>query len=124
MQTIEELIAVMTSYKEGKTIQCADLGRDNWVDCEYPRWEWGRFDYRVKPESKLRPYANAKEFVDAMREHGPMIEIEPDTFIIPTIIECESFGVGAFCYTYSFVAENEIKWQDGTPLAIMEGVKE
>lgn len=30
MKTIEEMIAVMTAYNEGKTIQCANAGRENW----------------------------------------------------------------------------------------------
>lgn len=124
MKTIEEMIAVMTAEKEGKTIQCVGKGCDDWQDTKNPCWDWSTFDYRVKPGKKLRPYANAMEFADAMREHGPMLKnIEAyDTYRMPT---------NAFS-TVVWITGNpdsikykdllmSYKWQDGHKCGIMEG---
>lgn len=46
MKTIQEKIAIMQAFAEGKTIQCKYI--DNWVDIPHPRWNWDYFDYRVK----------------------------------------------------------------------------
>lgn len=122
MKTIEEMISVMESYKEGKTIQINNVGMGDWEDLKDPDWDWGRYDYRVKPEPKIRPYANAKEFVDAMRKHGYMIEINTNIFVMPykatdDFLWLSDYGV----FEYLYIAEHGVKWIDGTPCGIEEG---
>jgi hypothetical protein len=48
----KEKIEVIQAYLDGKQIQVLDGG--NWVDYIHfvrwePVWQWGEFDYRVKP---------------------------------------------------------------------------
>lgn len=57
--TTKEKIAVMQAYEDGKTIQFYSYGE--WEDIDVPAWNWASVDYRVKPESKLRPYKDATE---------------------------------------------------------------
>lgn len=56
---VREYAAVMLSYASGKTIQyrrryCkpgTELPEGAWGDHpEIPAWDWGNFEYRVKPE--------------------------------------------------------------------------
>lgn len=56
---VREYAAVMLSYASGKTIQyrrryCkpgTELQEGAWGDHpEIPAWDWGNFEYRVKPE--------------------------------------------------------------------------
>ena len=51
MQTIDNMVAVMTAAKEGKTIQSRyhDDINAGWVNTTSPLWNWAKFDYRVKP---------------------------------------------------------------------------
>lgn len=51
----KEKIEIMQAYVEGKTVQnkkrCSPEA--NWKDytsCNEPYWNWGEFDYRIKPE--------------------------------------------------------------------------
>ncbi|MCX6602538.1 MAG: hypothetical protein NTV52_02975 [Acidobacteria bacterium] len=52
MMTIEEMIAVLTHYKNGGKVQCRHESESVWqtfVDCD-PRWDFAEFSYRAKPE--------------------------------------------------------------------------
>lgn len=50
------LLPLITDYAEGKTIQTADHGKNNWRDAEDPSFDsLPRMDYRIKPEPKLVP---------------------------------------------------------------------
>lgn len=73
MKTIEEKIAVMQAFKEGKKIECKRVDRDDSWDEGIPSWNWYDFDYRVKVEPKYRPYANAEEFFEDVQKHGGWI---------------------------------------------------
>ena len=53
---IEEQIAVMQAFAEGKEIEIYDGLKKEWVDIEKPNWDWSNCVYRIKPETKLRPY--------------------------------------------------------------------
>jgi hypothetical protein len=46
--THDEMCAVIQAHKEGKQIQCCEIGRLCWYDCN-PGWEFGDYIYRVKP---------------------------------------------------------------------------
>ena len=119
------MIAVMKAAQEGKTIQWANAEENDWEDCPHPSWDWANFDYRVKPEPKVRPYENAKEFVEAMREHGPMFTNDGKTFHLPfkaCYDRCDSLSFEGWI-SYISLSES-YKWQDGTPCGIEEGGEE
>lgn len=61
--TTQEKIEVMKAYEDGKTIQSYDIEQDKWVNCHNPTWNWLGFDYRIKPESKYRPYKDTDEMI-------------------------------------------------------------
>ena len=59
MKTIEEKIAVMQAFKEGKEIEFAPNSIDKiWVSCKGPDWDWdwSMYDYRIKEEPKKPEY--------------------------------------------------------------------
>lgn len=126
--TIEEalqLSEVMKAYSEGKTIQVKSEGRDPWVDVSWTLQtvNTGRYKYRIKPEEpKPRPYANAKEFLDAQKEHGPyLIPDKSDKYVLPTQINQDGLG---YVQEYNQMGWYNVfrfyKWQDGTPCGILE----
>lgn len=60
---IDHMIAVLTAYKEGKTIQARhrDDEKTTWLQATEPCWDWETYDYRVKPEPRIvwiNEYAN------------------------------------------------------------------
>lgn len=55
---IDEMIEVMQAYARGEIIQLCDIkndeeNSDNWEDIKDPSWNWGYFNYRVKPAKKV-----------------------------------------------------------------------
>jgi len=48
--TLDEQIAVMQAFNEGKEIEYAHRGVGKYLPCLEPLWNWAAFDYRVKPQ--------------------------------------------------------------------------
>ena len=56
---------ILKAYSEGKSIQRLDTSsmQSKWEDTSVIQLNLPYLHYRVKPESKFRPYANAEEFL-------------------------------------------------------------
>lgn len=73
---IQRLLPILKAIKEGKTIQWNDMGV--WCDIDGDDEGFvldtliGKTDgYRIKPESKYRPFKDAKECWQEMQKHQP-----------------------------------------------------
>lgn len=53
MKTIEEKIAVMQAFADGREIEVKVEGGSEWVKASAPEWNWLLFDYRVKEEISI-----------------------------------------------------------------------
>ena len=68
IEEIKEAAKVMEAYANGKKIQY--LNDDNeWIDAPNPLFDWGNCVYRIKPESKYRPFRTQKECWEEMHKH-------------------------------------------------------
>lgn len=116
--TYDEMIAVLQAAKEGKKIQFK-LRQESVREYEdtFPIWNFDGFDYRVKPEQKLRPYANAEEFLAAMKEHGPYL-LRDCTYFMPILVDND--GVIDKDDFTDYEEMVEYTWQDGHPCGIEE----
>lgn len=54
--THDEMIAVIAAHKEGKKIQVQNCTTGQWAEVESPNWSFNIYDYRIKPEPKIRPW--------------------------------------------------------------------
>lgn len=68
-----ECIKVMQAYTNGEIIEEKRLSFDSteWVESIDPTWQWYKFDYRIKPKPKYRPFKNAEECWEEMLKHQP-----------------------------------------------------
>lgn len=57
--TIEEMIEVMTAYKNGEKVQVASEGSELWTDDDCPVWDWNNFNYCIKPDSTPEGFEKA-----------------------------------------------------------------
>lgn len=66
------LLPIIQAYAEGKTIQsrCVKGDTSLWYDEEDPSFD-DDFEYRIKPESKYRPFKGAEECWQEMQNHQP-----------------------------------------------------
>ena len=65
----KELLPVIKAFSEGKVIQQTD-GYD-WYDLDDPDFMANGSSYRIKPETKYRPFKNADECWQEMQKYKP-----------------------------------------------------
>ncbi len=59
MKTTKEKIAVMQAFEDGKNIEVKAISWTEWQPVAIygaPSWDWNNYDYRIKPDPKLRPW--------------------------------------------------------------------
>ena len=74
-----ERIKVMQAFVDGKAIEERRISFDHteWIDNNNPEWRWDKFDYRIKPESKYRPFRNIQECLSEMLKHQSFGWLKP-----------------------------------------------
>lgn len=74
----KEFYPILQAYAEGKVIECrtkpsvaecSDIPND-WAEMKEIEY-WNNVEYRIKPEPKYRPFANAEECWTEMQKHQP-----------------------------------------------------
>ena len=74
----KEFYPIMQAFAEGRVIECrtkpsfiegSDVPND-WTEMKEIEF-WNNIQYRVKPESKLRPFKDAEECWQEMQKHQP-----------------------------------------------------
>ena len=64
----KELLSIIQAYAEGKTIQFLDGGK--WADVYETDFYQSPDKYRIKPESKYRPFETKEECWEEMHNHS------------------------------------------------------
>ena len=95
-------IEVEKAYLDGKAIELKSAGGATWTLVDWkPSWNWAEFDYRVKPEPpkpQYRPFENAEEVMEAIKEHGDIVIGSGIMYLKITAFTSEDvkFGTGKF----------------------------
>ena len=105
MKTIKEKIAVMQAFADGKEIELRLLTDSEYYDCKNPGWNWGNYDYRVKPTSEYIPFT----FEDAEFLIGKLVKSKN---WIEMIIWCSDTSTSATDYE-TLLSDNT--FIDGSP---------
>ena len=71
-EEIKKMLPILQAFADGKAIQsrCIKGATSLWYDDEDPSFD-NDFEYRIKPEPKYRPFANAEECLQEMQKHHP-----------------------------------------------------
>ena len=71
-EEVKSVMNIIQAFANGKTIQAIDPYEDEWVDQAALNFK-ALFEgqYRIKPEPKYRPFANAEECWQEMQKHQP-----------------------------------------------------
>ena len=67
----KELLPIIQAFTEGKVIEFRELCNECWMDATKPTFDIEKFEYRIKPDPKYRPFANADECWQEMLKHQP-----------------------------------------------------
>lgn len=76
-EEVKQLLPILVAFAEGKVIECRtkpgtiSAGIPNeWTEMKEIGF-WNGIEYRIKPEPKYRPFANAEECWQEMLKHKP-----------------------------------------------------
>ena len=51
--TLDEMIEVLTAYKNGEKIECGYNDTNHWTPCNEPPWNFSITDYRIAPKKEM-----------------------------------------------------------------------
>lgn len=118
-QDAKDILPIIQAFAEGKTIEYQNVHR-KWIEVKNPSFSEHYTEYRIKPESKYRPFENEKECWEEMQKHQPIGWIKSGELLINII----SIGAGITVHNsinncgYSFKSAFSLKFADGTPFGI------
>ena len=121
-QEAKDMLPFIQALAEGKPIQLKDrIG--NWMDIDFINVELCNPNvYRIKPEPKYRPFANAEECWEEMQKHQPFgwVKAYHGRFVITEIRDSKAIiGRNDNFLDYDYILEN-YTFADGTPFGIKE----
>lgn len=135
----KEFYPILQAYAEGKTIETRrkpttdnnGVTKDGWY--EFNDWTemkeleyWVNVEYRIKPEPKYRPFANAEECWNEMLKHQPFGVVKDKhyakfqvhrSFTTLLVNGCNFRGYEDSTFLNNF---NNLLFADGTPFGIKE----
>ena len=129
----KEFYPILQAYAEGKviesrtkpsTVKGTDVPND-WTEMKEIEF-WNNTEYRIKPESKYRPFKDAEECWQEMEKHKYFGWIKgkdasiPSRFMIINSVRDEEVSItSGIDFTYSELVEY-YTFIDGTPFGILE----
>jgi hypothetical protein len=81
-------IEVMQAAMEGKSIQWSEQDSDYWEDVDSPKWNWGAYNYRIKPTVVMvRHYRIEGYIYVAARNFSPYEDVNTENFLADPAVE-------------------------------------
>ena len=123
-EEVKSVMNIIQAFADGKTIQAIDPYDDEWCNQTKLNFE-ALFEgqYRIKPEPKYRPFANAEECWQEMLNHHPFGWLKGDkcfyNIVSVSNIDVSMANVSGDIVTLDFseVMEDNT-FYDGTPFGI------
>ena len=141
-EEIKELLPIMQAWAEGKAIQFRKKGTVEWVDLyEDDLRVSSAYHYRIKPESKYRPFKSQEECWEEMLKHQPFgwiynkndscyyciisvdedkIELSPEMQPHSETTIKEYYMENSYIDFVTALEDYEYTFTDGTPFGIKE----
>ena len=128
-QQAKELLPIIQAFAEGKTIERKGIldNESKWCEVLLPTFNVAVSNYRIKPESKYRPFIDNKECWNEMLKHQPFgwvrtINAENDYYIIDGVLhsenlDCSVVTMAGESYDYKEMLDIYL-FADGTPFGI------
>ena len=127
-EEVKQLLPIWVAFAEGKVIECRtkpgtiSAGIPNeWTEMKEIGF-WNGIEYRIKPEPKYRPFANAEECWQEMLKHQPFGWVKEKERNVRTEINyIHNEGVMFSCGSVLFERMFDIyTFADGTHFGILE----
>lgn len=118
----KQLLPIIKAYAEGKEIEIFNKTKRMWITAILPLFNCDSSSYRIKPESKYRPFKNAEECWQEMLKHQPfgwvkMKDTESGYYILKGIANQVVIGLNETPFSYKKVFEDYI-FADSIPFGV------
>lgn len=93
---VNEQIAIIQAYADGKTVERKFFEKNEWKSLEYVEnypFDFFSNEYRIKPECKYRPYESVEEAFAEAKKHGFWVKEVSSGFLILIDSFSEDYGV-------------------------------
>ena len=121
---VKEILPILAAFADGKAIQSRCIKGDTslWYDDEDPSFD-GDFEYRIKPVSKYRPFANAEECWTEMLKHQPFgwVKCGERHFSIVSVDDFYAYLSDTYSSAILLASKNSYNdntFVDGTPFGV------
>jgi hypothetical protein len=119
---VNEILPILVAFAEGKAIEsrCIKGDKSLWYDDEDPSFD-NDFEYRIKPESKYRPFKGAEECWQGMKNHQPFgwvkwNDVQYNIYVVSSTSVCL---INGSCENMDFAyAYQKLTFADGTPFGV------
>ena len=126
-ENVKKNMDIISAFAEGKVIQILNE-RDKWVDItEREGLPMGTLEetpdiFRIKPELKYRPFANAEECWTEMQKHQPVgfmkfKDTESGYYMLTGIARGVGVGINDSLFSYDRVFD-DYTFADGIPFGV------
>lgn len=126
----KEFYPILQAFAEGKVIETRTdpnvVGKgledlNDWTEMKEIEY-WNNIEYRIKPEVKFRPFANAEECWEEMMKHQPfgwvkLKDTESGYYLLKGIASQVVIGFNETPFSYKKVFE-DYTFADGTPFGV------
>ena len=126
----KDLMHIIQAFAEGKVIECrtkpSALSKswqdmNEWTEMEELEY-WNNIEYRIKPEPKYRPFADAEECWHEMQKHQPfgwvkLKDTESGYYMLKGIASQVVIGFNETPFSYKKVFE-DYTFANGTPFGV------
>lgn len=125
----KELLPIMQAFADGAEIQYSPKGQNNWlnwINDFAPSFDLKRWDYRIKPKPKYRPFKTQEECWNEMHNHSDFgwIKIKHNgnySGISTMYKSCAEERITVANSSYTLAQALKIfTFTDGTPFGIRE----
>ena len=131
--TTQDAIKIMQQYVDGETLESKYQGNDRWNINNQPVWDWQDHDYRIKSQSKYRPY-QSKELLSLLGSYvildglGEVLTQYRITSVQhnlkESIVKVEHSMTGCYSYVSSATLLEKYQHVDGTPCGVLVSEEE
>lgn len=126
---VKQMMPIIQAYAEGKIIECrtkpstikgTDVPND-WTEIKEISF-WDNIEYRIKPESKYRPFKDAEECWQEVLKHQPfgwvkLKDTESGYYMLKGIASQVVIGFNETPFSYKKVFE-DYTFANGTPFGV------
>lgn len=123
----KDLIKILKAFLEGETIEQRSRSQENpqpqWLTHYGDCWDLMKYEYRIKPKSQYRPFKDADECWEEMKNHQPFgwVKIDGNYTNIVKFDHKDSMFYAChlwFQINRDEILKDDVTFADGTPFGM------